>query len=122
MPNIDSASQHLRTYGLLLEDASAEEALRLADRFLLLNDYLLRRALEKNQRLYNYVVKTHMVWHLAYMSRYQNPKWTACFEFEDFYGEDEEVRADGHCWHPADADRLQSHGAISIVLASEVDR
>ena len=71
---------------IFLEDGLAREARQAADRFLLLNNFLLRRALERNQLMYQMVAKTHMMWHLADMSYWQNPKWTSCFEFEDFIG------------------------------------
>ena len=69
-----------------MSEEASETAVGLADISLLGNNYMLERALRNNQLLYHMVTKHHFFWHIAYMARYQNPRWTACFEFEDFMG------------------------------------
>ena len=71
---------------VFLSRAASDEALDCADQFLLLNNFLLKRSLERHQMMYGMVTKHHMMWHIADLSRFQNPKWTSCFEFEDFVG------------------------------------
>ena len=72
--------------GIFVSDSEAARAVELADDFLICNNYLLREAMRRRQLLYNHVSKTHLTWHIAYMARWQNPKLTACFDFEDFMG------------------------------------
>ena len=72
--------------GVFLGDAAAAEALTCADQFLLLNNLLLNVAVERHQLHYGLVTKHHLMWHIADLSKFQNPKFTACFEFEDFMG------------------------------------
>ena len=64
----------------------ADRVLHLADEFLLLNNAMMQLSLERNQLFYHHVFKTHLMWHICHMARFQNPKWTACFEVEDLMG------------------------------------
>ena len=77
---------HFSDGDVFLTEALSAEALECANQFLLLNNYLLTVAVERQQLHYGHVTKHHMMWHIADMSKYQNPKVTACFEFEDFMG------------------------------------
>ena len=72
--------------GIHLSVGESAQALDLADDFLLCNNYLLKEAVRRGDMLYPIMTKHHHTWHIADMSRYQNPRWTACFEFEDFMG------------------------------------
>ena len=42
--------------------------------------------MDRSQMLYGVVTKHHFFWHICDLAKYQNPRWTACFEFEDFMG------------------------------------
>ena len=65
----------------------ADRALDLADEFLPFNNYLLKTALEKGQLMYHMIFKHHLFWHITMMAAFQNPRWSACFEFEDIMGQ-----------------------------------
>ena len=71
---------------LFLSDEAAAEALECADDFLMQNNFLLQKSLEKGFLLYHMVSKTHFMWHITFFAKWQNPRWAACFEFEDMMG------------------------------------
>ena len=72
---------------VFLDQASSDRALGLAEDFLLCNNALLKAALREDQCFFGMVTKHHLFWHIAYLARFQNPRWTACFEFEHFMGD-----------------------------------
>ena len=54
--------------------------------YLLCHNYFVKCALARGRLLYHMATKMHLFWHLVDMARWQNPRWAACFEFEDFMG------------------------------------
>eukprot|EP00974_Lingulodinium_polyedra_P068369 6620266-Lingulodinium_polyedra.AAC.2 len=48
--------------------------------------WLLQRSLGVGARNYYLSVKTHMVWHILDHSKWMNPRFLWCYEFEDFMG------------------------------------
>ena len=71
---------------VFLSDAASEEALRCADDFLLEYNVLCRAAIDRIHMMYPIQFKTHMMWHSVWFSQLHNPRWTACFEFEELMG------------------------------------
>ena len=73
-------------HDVMLPREAANRALSLADDFLLFNNFLLKTDMGNGHLMYHMTFKHHLLWHIAMMSTFQNPRWAACFEFEDFMG------------------------------------
>ena len=69
---------------MFLERAEAERALECVDAFYEHYAWLLQYNLEKARLNYPIVPKLHMLWHIAYLSRFLNPVKTWAYEWEDF--------------------------------------
>ncbi len=67
-----------------------DEALHLfelCDTYLLAYNSLAKDAADMGRLLYNVgFFKLHLAWHMCYYARYMNPRFLACFAFEDFMG------------------------------------
>eukprot|EP00974_Lingulodinium_polyedra_P055889 5374491-Lingulodinium_polyedra.AAC.1 len=69
---------------MFLPRADALMALDKVEEFYEHYSWLLHRAVSRNEPNYNITPKFHWLWHIAYMARFLNPRFTWCYEFEDF--------------------------------------
>ena len=64
----------------------AADLLRKTKHFLLYYNFLVQTSRASGANHYNFVPKFHYLYHLAFVTRYQNPKFTSAFGFENFMG------------------------------------
>ena len=83
---INDAYTLVETADMFLTREQHTSLLEHVDNFLVCYNWLVKNALENGQLRFNFTPKFHMMWHIAYMSQYINPKCTWCFAFEDYMG------------------------------------
>ena len=69
----------------LTQNESAK-LLEIVDGFLIYYHWMVQDALNTGKILFNFTPKFHMLWHLAHMSQWINPRLTWCYSFEHFVG------------------------------------
>eukprot|EP00969_Alexandrium_andersonii_P265039 11713659-Alexandrium_andersonii.AAC.1 len=72
--------------GMFMDPAVSKQAFDAYKMHCLHYHWLLVRALEAGQRNYYISIKTHMVWHILDHSKWMNPRFLWCYDFEDFMG------------------------------------
>ena len=70
----------------LTHAAANKKAAELLDAHLLHYNWLLHNALSNGYRCYPIQFNTHNIWHIADHAKCMNPRFTWCYEFEDFMG------------------------------------
>ena len=83
---LDKMNAIMSEGGLFLSNAAATELLTCCEAFMQHYSWLAADSMEKGLLRYNVVPKLHYLWHIAYLSRFQNPKAVSCYSFEDFVG------------------------------------
>ena len=71
---------------LFLDACSAARLLEAAEEFLMHYNVLTCMAMDRNMLVYNQVFKHHLMWHIAFMGKFQSPKALATDAFGDFIG------------------------------------
>ena len=69
---------------MFLSEAESTAALESVNTYYEHHTWLLHNALANNRLLYNVVPKTHYLWHIAFLSRWMNPRYLWCYDAEDF--------------------------------------
>ncbi len=72
---------------MVLPDAVADNMVAEVEKTLLHNNVLMRQSVVRGVVLYPHHFKHHVLYHIADHSRFLNPKWLWCFEWEDFVGD-----------------------------------
>ena len=71
---------------VVLTDAESKSALEHYNTFLLHYNWLLKRSLSQGVRRYGVYYKFHNMWHIVDQSKWLNPIYTWCYDFESFMG------------------------------------
>ena len=72
--------------GMFLTHDEHTQAVEAYDTHMLHYNWLLKRALRMGARNYPITIKTHAMWHIVDFSKWLNPRWVWCYEFEDWAG------------------------------------
>ena len=72
--------------GMFLETADSDRLLVCTERFLLHYNLLATEAMQKGILYWSVVPKFHFLWHIAYFARFNSPRASWCYAFEDFVG------------------------------------
>ena len=76
----------LKDGGMFLTEDEHKQAVQAYDQHLIHYNWLLKRSLRSGVRNYPITIKTHAMWHIVDMSKWLNPRYVWCYEFEDWVG------------------------------------
>ena len=72
---------------MFLNEEDAHRLVVHADRVLLHNNWLLQEALASNNLKWPFMFKHHLLWHIADLAKYLNPRFVWAYCYEDFLGD-----------------------------------
>ena len=84
--SIDAMYDLVHSSGLFLSPAEAALTLQHCEEFLLHLNWLATEAMNAGKLLWGITTKHHYLWHVAWFARYQSPRASWCYQFEDFIG------------------------------------
>ena len=77
--------------GIFMTQAASDRVFELANEFLILYNFVCQHSLVTGAGAYNFVTKHHFFYHIAFFARYQNPRCTWCYGFENFVGRVQDI-------------------------------
>lgn len=72
--------------GQVLSDDEHKSAVDMVDRFLQSYHWLAAYHLNRDEAVFNFVPKFHMIYHIADMAKWLNPRLVSCYGFESYIG------------------------------------
>ena len=76
----------VQTPGLFLDEHISRDLYDATNRFVLHYNMLTHTSMERQHLRYNPIFKTHAIIHIAWLSKWQHPRGSWCYIYEDFVG------------------------------------